>query len=110
MNRNVDCPKYLECLSTHAYKNREMDCPNCKGKIPLLPTTQEEYRKAEAVPEVFILSKEEADVISKWAKILGRLGGLKGGPARASRLSPERRVEIARNAARARWGSEEVSK
>ena len=34
---------------------------------------------------------------------LGRLGGRKGGKARAARLSPERRQEIARKAARARW-------
>jgi len=34
---------------------------------------------------------------------LGRLGGLKGGPARAKKLSKERRVEIARKAAEARW-------
>ena len=34
---------------------------------------------------------------------LGRLGGLKGGRVRAERLSSERRVEIARQAARARW-------
>ena len=34
---------------------------------------------------------------------LGRLGGLKGGKARNERLSPERRREIASNAARKRW-------
>ena len=34
---------------------------------------------------------------------LGHLGGLKGGKARAEKLTPERRVEIARNAALARW-------
>jgi hypothetical protein len=34
---------------------------------------------------------------------LGRRGGLRGGPARASALSPERRREIAIAAARARW-------
>jgi hypothetical protein len=34
---------------------------------------------------------------------LGRLGGLKGGNARAKCLSPERRSEIARKAAQARW-------
>jgi hypothetical protein len=33
----------------------------------------------------------------------GRLGGLKGGEARASRLSPERRSEIAKKAAESRW-------
>ena len=34
---------------------------------------------------------------------LGRLGGLKGGKARAAKLSPERRKEIAQKAIRARW-------
>ena len=37
------------------------------------------------------------------AVALGRLGGLKGGKARAAKLSPERRSEIARNAVLARW-------
>jgi hypothetical protein len=37
------------------------------------------------------------------AAALGRLGGLKGGPARAAALSPRRRRDIARAAARARW-------
>ena len=36
---------------------------------------------------------------------LGRRGGLKGGRARAAKLTPSRRAAIARNAARARWGS-----
>ena len=39
-----------------------------------------------------------------YAVILGRRGGLKGGKARAEKLSSERRAEIARRAARARWG------
>lgn len=34
---------------------------------------------------------------------LGRKGGLKGGKARAEKLTPEERSEIARKAARARW-------
>lgn len=34
---------------------------------------------------------------------LGRLGGLKGGPARAKKLTPEQQREIARRAAAARW-------
>lgn len=34
---------------------------------------------------------------------LGRLGGLKGGPARANKLAPERRKEIAQNAIKTRW-------
>jgi hypothetical protein len=35
---------------------------------------------------------------------LGRRGGLKGGKARADKLSPEQRSRIARKAAKARWG------
>ena len=37
------------------------------------------------------------------AAALGRLGGLRGGVARAAALTPRRRREIARAAARARW-------
>ena len=37
---------------------------------------------------------------------LGRRGGLKGGKARAEKLTAEQRQEIARKAARARWASD----
>lgn len=37
------------------------------------------------------------------AVALGRLGGQKGGTARALRLSAQKRIQIARKAARARW-------
>jgi hypothetical protein len=37
------------------------------------------------------------------AQVNGRNGGLKGGKARAEKLSPGKRSEIARKAARARW-------
>jgi hypothetical protein len=39
------------------------------------------------------------------AVALGRLGGLKGGKARAKKLSKKRRADIARRAAKARWKS-----
>ncbi len=38
------------------------------------------------------------------AVALGKLGGAKGGRARAEALSPAKRKAIAENAARARWG------
>jgi hypothetical protein len=38
------------------------------------------------------------------AVALGRKGGLKGGKARAARMSPEERADAARKAAQARWG------
>lgn len=37
------------------------------------------------------------------AVALGRLGGLKGGAARASKLPSDRRKQIAKKAAKARW-------
>jgi hypothetical protein len=43
------------------------------------------------------------------AVALGRLGGKKGGKARAEKLSPSRRSEIAQRAAQARWASPSAS-
>ena len=37
---------------------------------------------------------------------LGRLGGLKGGKARAARLTAEERTQIAKKAAQIRWAKE----
>jgi hypothetical protein len=37
------------------------------------------------------------------AVALGKLGGAKGGRARADKLTPEQRTDIARTAASARW-------
>jgi len=46
---------------------------------------------------------EPKDPLRVAAAELGRRGGLKGGKARAEKLSPEERSEIARKAAAARW-------
>lgn len=40
---------------------------------------------------------------------LGRRGGLKGGKARSDALTPEQRSEIARKAAKKRWGQKSSS-
>jgi hypothetical protein len=37
------------------------------------------------------------------AVALGRMGGLKGGPARTAALTPQKRSQIAAKAAKARW-------
>ena len=44
------------------------------------------------------------------AVALGKLGGLKGGRARAEKLSPKRRSEIARQAAKVMWARRKASK
>jgi len=41
------------------------------------------------------------------AVALGRLGGMKGGKARAESLSAKKRKEIAKAAAKARWGDKD---
>ena len=43
------------------------------------------------------------------AVTLGRLGGVKGGKARAAKMTPEERAESARKAAQARWKRAEDS-
>ena len=56
-------------------------------------------------PEVEEPEAEEPDTSGKnpAAVALGRLGGLKGGKARAAKLTPEQRSAIAKKAAAARW-------
>lgn len=54
----------------------------------------------QAEPKEPELTAEER---SAAAKMLGRRGGLKGGKARAEKLTEEQRKEFARKAAAARW-------
>ncbi len=60
---------------------------------------------AEIVGEVtgFKPRKEPDPSKNPAAVELGRLGGKKGGPARAAKLSAKKRTEIAKKAAAARW-------
>ena len=46
---------------------------------------------------------DEGEGKNPHAVALGRRGGQRGGKARAEKLSPERRSEIAQRAAKARW-------
>jgi hypothetical protein len=55
-------------------------------------TSNDEPTEAPAIPEK-----------NPHAAALGRLGGRKGGPARAASLTAAQRSEIARKAAEARW-------
>lgn len=59
--------------------------------------TREATGEAEPTPPPVEREKDPAAVD------LGRRGGLKGGKARAAKLSAEERSEIARKAATARW-------
>jgi hypothetical protein len=70
------------------------DCPWCHG-----PT---EALQVLPLPGGIVVSGVP-HAKNPFASALGRLGASKGGVARARALSPKRRREIARNAARARW-------
>lgn len=66
--------------------------------------------KAETVPAPVpeVTSEQPLPAEKNPAAVaLGRLGGKKGGPARAARLTKEQRAEIARKAAQARWGTKD---
>ena len=63
-----------------------VDCPECKA--PTERTRIVRVRPRQSNPH---------------AVALGRRGGARGGPARAAKLSAQRRREIARAGAFARW-------
>jgi len=75
------------------------------GVRPRLTGVRKRSTTAYKVPPD--LGKAVAEGKNPYAVMLGRLGGQKGGNARAKALSATRRTEIARNAARARWGRTE---
>jgi len=64
----------------------------------------------EAIRTYTVAMAEDAKRMSEAAALLGRMGGKIGGPkggrARAKKLSAERRREIARKAAQARWAKD----
>ena len=57
----------------------------------------------EDMPEVKNISKPVTPIINTATVDLSRVGGLKGGKARAERLTPERHREIARIASIKSW-------
>jgi hypothetical protein len=62
-----------------------------------------EHESVRAEPAEPELTPEERHAA---AVALGRRGGLKGGKARAAKLTPEQRSESARKAAEARWSKQ----
>ena len=58
----------------------------------------------ESIGEAAKTDPPEVKAKNPAAVALGRLGGLKGGAARAEALSPRKRSQIAAKAAKARWG------
>jgi len=65
--------------------------------VNAIATTIVEQATGEPITKQQDLNKNPAAVA------LGRLGGQKGGKARAEKLTPEQRSDIARRAAQVRW-------
>ena len=75
----------------------------------LMLRLRERDRTWTALSQIVNKATDEARIVKNPAAVaLGRLGGLKGGRARATNLTPERRTEIAKKAALARWGKQPV--
>lgn len=75
-------------------------------KPPKDPNQLAAYIVARSTEEEVPAPTEPAKEKNPAAVALGRLGGLKGGKARAEKLSLEQRREIAKKAADARWSRE----
>jgi len=65
----------------------------------------DENRAAKAVIDRIdqLTSEQPEQTKNPAAQALGRLGGLKGGKARAASMTPEQRKAVAQKAAKARW-------
>ena len=71
------------------------------GKLPKGPM--------ERAGEIVRLSTEEStqrSPLSEYFAEIGRRGGLKGGKARAAKMTARKRTQIASKAAKARWQKE----
>ena len=73
--------------------------PKRSGKPPKDPN-----KAAASIPAKITGEPDPKPEKNPAAAALGRLGGLKGGKARAALMMPEERKESARKAAEARWG------
>jgi len=72
-------------------------------------TERDENQTAFDVMQQIIEKTEATGGKNPLAVALGRLGGLKGGRARADKLSKGQRIASARKAARARWRKRKAS-
>lgn len=78
--------------------------------MPKRSSKKDENELAKAIVDQIIAETENEDALEQTrpeknpaAVALGRLGGLKGGKARAEKLTAKKRSEIAKKAAAARW-------
>jgi hypothetical protein len=84
-------------------------CAVCEweGQLSQRTTLEPDCPVCHAPTELVAFLQPMANTVTLWknphASALGRLGGRRGGPARAAALTPKRRSAIARKAALTRW-------
>jgi hypothetical protein len=71
--------------------------------MPKRSSKDENQLAKSLIDDIIAETEDEAPAKNPAAVALGRLGGLKGGKARAAVLSDDRKKEIAKKAAEARW-------
>jgi hypothetical protein len=77
------------------------ESPLSNGAVPFAhPVAAPATEKPEAEPE-----QTDRSAVSAYLAEIGRKGGLKGGKARAAKLSARTRRRIAAKAAKSRWSS-----
>jgi hypothetical protein len=69
-------------------------------------STEEEPEEKPHVPD----QTQAEEAIKAYLSLIGKKGGLKGGPARAKKLTAGRRKQIAKEAARMRWAAKSEDK
>jgi hypothetical protein len=85
-------------MSRSSIKKLPRDANQRAFEIVRRSTEEPDEPKAEETP-----AEDTRSEVSKYLSTIGRAGGLKGGKARNDKLTPERRREIAQNAAKKRW-------
>lgn len=73
--------------------------------MPKRSSTKDVNQIAKSILDQVTLEAEAQPEKNPAAVALGRMGGLKGGKARAAKLTPAKRKAIAKKAAKARWKS-----
>ena len=82
-----------------------MPMPNRSSKRPRDVNSLAKFIADMATGQVELPKTEDGK--DPAAVALGRRGGLKGGIARAAVMTPKKRTEIAKLAAKARWGKKD---
>lgn len=89
----MNAPWHSLGMPKRSSKKKPTDLNQLAASI-LADITAEDSKKTE---------ESDDDGKNPAAVALGKLGGAKGGPARAKKLSKKRRADIAKKAAKARW-------